>query len=198
MDSTDIVVILAGARSGKSVLMNNLVRERLYNNKEKPPKVYLFNNDVVNNTLCDPEFCYTYDGDKLEELAKRPYEKIIIIEDMMSQLQDQREKKRLESLLSVHRHLMCHFIIISQTFISLPSSLRMREVSSCVYLYVGKQKRKDRMKLIYEACECWEDFDEYYELNKELEQYEFLKITPDNKFSIVKSEPKKTLYIKAS
>lgn len=198
MDSTDIYVILASARSGKSVMMNNIVRDMLYKSKEKKPRVYLFNNDQVENKIVDPEFCFRYDGDLMEKLAKSPGEKIIIIEDLMSQMSDMKEKKRLEGLLSIHRHCSCHYIIISQTFISLPPSIRMREVSSCVYLVVGKQKRKDRMKLIYEACECWEEFEEYYELNKELIQYEFIKITPDNKFNIVKSDPKKIIYIKSS
>jgi hypothetical protein len=179
--------------------MNNIVREMLYSKKDKPPKVYLFNNDSVANNFIDPEFCFSYDGEKLQQIAKTPGEKIIVIEDMMSQIgSDMKEKKRLEGLFSVHRHDSCHYIVVTQTFKSLPVSIRMREVSSCIYLYMGKMKGRDKMKLIHEACDVFDEFDDYVSVNQELEQYEFLKITPDNKYEIMESNPKKAIYIRSN
>lgn len=192
MDTTNIHVILASARSGKSTLASNIVSTYI-KGKKKMPKVYMFSYPGVQCNFLDPDFIYEFDINTLEEIIEKPFEKIIILEDLMSQTTPA-DLKFIDRKLSLHRHKMTHFIIINQSYKTLSPALRTREISTNITLYLCKQKQ-NRMKDIFESLDAFETYEDYNQVNKELEQYEFLKINPDNTYEIVKADPTKELKI---
>ena len=179
-----IDVIVGSCKSGKSNLAKYIIADRLRTN---PNLMFaMFNNGAVPHEGISDKYVYGWDIDKFEELANIDGDKIILLEDLMSQVQSERDKKRLVNILSIHRHLRLSVVIITQTIISLPSALRMRELSSDMTMYVFRQTRLDRLKTVFEACECWEVFDELIAINKALDKYEWIKINADNTFIVDK------------
>jgi len=197
---TDVHLIIAGTRGGKSTLVQNLVRKIIYHDKRKKIKdmVFLFNNNAVAQNWINKDYVFEYDVNKLKEINSEIHErKIIIIEDCLSQLTTMKQKKELEGILSLHRHHNTHYIIVSQSYIGVPLSIRSRELSSNTHMYIAKQRQRQRIQALYDSCDCWDDMQYLIDDMDRLKKYEFLYISPDDLVSIVKSDPKKTIRIDA-
>lgn len=198
MDNTSINVILAPARSGKSILSVNILKDMIdvYIKKKKQiPKIYFFSITQPTNNFIAPDFCFEFTIETFNSVACRDEEKIIILEDLLSQTTPW-DLKQIDKQLSVHAHTKTHYIIINQTLKTLSVALRNREISSNVTLIISKQ-REHRIKDVFDSIgDCFDTEEQYREINNELEKYEFLKITPDNKYCIIKSDPKKIISIK--
>ena len=195
---TDIYLIIASTRSGKSTMVQNIVRRILTQRKKSKQQisVYLFNNMAVNSDWIDDEFVAPFSLGAIEALNKQKFEKIIIIEDVLSQITSDFDKRRLESLMSLHRHHNSHYILVSQNYVGLSPALRTRELSTNIHLYIAKQKRRDRIKSIYESVDIWEHMDDAVEAFGELKRFEFLYISPDDELKKIKSDPNKTIEIR--
>ncbi len=197
---TDIYLIVASTRSGKSTLVNNIVRRILTQRKKSKQQisVFLFNNAAVNADWIDQEFVAEFSLEAVENLNKQKFEKIIIIEDVLSQITSNDDKLRLTGIMSLHRHHNTHYILVSQNYGGLPPSLRMRELSSNIHMFIAKQKRRDRIKTIYESVDIWEDQDQAVAAFGNIKKFEFLYISPDDELKKIKSDPNKLIEIRTN
>lgn len=197
---SEINVIIGKCKSGKSTMSRQLVLQFLKNHFTEKGCVYLIKNDSMESDWIDEKYTLSpmkFGGNvdallaTVEQLSQIKKHKLIIFEDMLSILSP-KDVQRVIKMLSVHRHTYSSYILITQTYKSLPSSLRSCEISDQCHLYLSQQKRKELIKDIYSELPVFDSMDQYESVNKSLKQYEFLHVDKE-KFQIVK--PKEYLFI---
>ena len=182
-----ISVVIGRCKSGKSSLVRALTEGLV----EKGTRVFIVRNASVRCDWIDDSFSITPDKFKslssmlkfVEQLTKMDGKKVIIFEDALSMFR----KKELEEILrmmSIHRHTQTSFLIVTQTFKSLPNSIRSGEISDDCTIYLSKQGRAEVLKSIYQELPQFESLEELKEMNRELEQYQFICIEKDEAYPI--------------
>jgi hypothetical protein len=111
----------------------------------------------------------------IEELAAVKVPKMIVFEDMLSMFTS-KDISKIVRLLSVHRHSQTSYILVSQTYKSLPGPVRSCEISDQCTLYIAKQNRSELIKDIYEEHSVFDSLSDFQHVNSSLEPYNFIKI----------------------
>lgn len=182
-----IHTIIGSCKSGKSTLVRALVETEV----NSGDRVYIVRNSSVRCDWIDDKFAITPDKFKnldqmlryVELLTKKEGKKIIIFEDALSMF-GAKHLQTILRLMSIHRHTNTTYFIVSQTFKSLPNSVRSGEISDDAVVYLSKQGRSEVLKSIYSEMAQFDSLKQLTEMNDELEKFQFICVEKDEAYPI--------------